>query len=91
MGTTGIGHVLAVSAKLLALFGEGGGFLVPAQSIVLDEHLRVKTELLNLPFSEDATVFGLGNHTVEQQVARESNVQDKANVLRMAAIPEYLM
>ena len=39
MGTTGIGHVLAVSAKLLALFGEGGGVQGPVQSIVLDAQL----------------------------------------------------
>ena len=38
-----------------------------------------------------ATVFELGNHTVEQQVARARNVQDKANVLRMAAIPAYIV
>ena len=42
MGTTEIGHVLAVSTKLLAIFGKGGGFPGPAQSIVLDAQLRVK-------------------------------------------------
>ena len=91
MGTVGIGHISAVAGKLLSLFGEGGGVQGPVQSIVLDAQLRVETELLNLALAEVATVFGLGNHTVEQQVARASNVQDKANVLRMAAIPEYLM
>ena len=42
MSTAVIGHVSEVSGKLLALFGEGGGFLGPAQSIVLDAQLRVK-------------------------------------------------
>ena len=83
MVTALILHVSAVSGKLLSLFGEGGGVLGPAQSIVLNAQLRVKTELLNLTLAEVATVFGLGNHTVEQQVARASNVQDKSNVLRM--------
>ena len=91
MGTAGIGHVSEVLGKLLALLGKGGGVLGPAQSIVLDAQPRVKTDLLNLTSAEVATVFGLGNHTVEQQVARERNIQYKANVLRMAAIPAYLM
>ena len=42
MGTAVIGHVSTVSGKLLALCGEGGGVLGPAQSIVLDAQLRVK-------------------------------------------------
>ena len=91
MVTTGIGHVSTASGKLLALFGEGWGVLGPTQFIVLDAQLRVKTEPLSLTLAEESTVFGLGNHTVEQQVAMVSNVQDKANVLRMAAIPAYLV
>ena len=90
MGTAVIGHVSAVSVKLLYLFGKGG-VLGPAQPIVLDAQLQVKTELLNLTSAEVATVFGLGNHTVEQQVVRAINAQYKANVLRMAAIPAYLV
>ena len=91
MGTAVIGHVSAVLGKLLSLFGEGGGVLGPAESIVLDAQLRVKKELLNLTSAEVATFFGLRNHTVKQQVARARNVQDKSNVLRMAAIPAYIV
>ena len=91
MGNAGIGHVSAFWGKLLAHFSEGGGFLGPAQSILSDAQLRVKTELLNLTSAEVATVFELGNHTVEQQVARASNSKDKANVLRIIPIPAYLV
>ena len=74
MGTAGIGHVSEVSGKLLALFDKGGGVLGPTQFVVLDAQLRVKMELLNLTSAEVATVFRLVNHTVKQQVARESNI-----------------
>jgi len=48
LGTAAIGQVSPLANRLLALFGEGGMALGPAQTIVLDATMRDKTQAKSL-------------------------------------------
>jgi len=91
VGTAGIGQVSAVAGKLLALFGEGGRALGPAQSIVLDATLRDHLEMKNITPEEVGTVLGGGTHTVDKAVMKAQAVQGTTTAMKIAPIPAYLV
>ena len=76
-GTAGIGQASPIQGKLLALYGEGGGILGPAQAIVLDVTLRDNACNKNLTDAEIEAVFQSCNHVVDTMVQRASNVQNE--------------
>jgi hypothetical protein len=77
IGTATIGQTSPVVNKLLALFGEGGGVLGPAQALMVNKSLRDKVMVKNLTAAEIETVFQGGNHAVDTHVQRASNVRGK--------------
>ena len=92
IGTAGIGQVSAVAGKLLALFGEGGGALGPAQSIMLEATIRNQVEIKNITTEEVAVVFRGGAHVVDRPVMKAQAVQGTENtVMKIAPIPAYLV
>ena len=90
-GTSGIGQVSPIAKRLLALFGEGSAIMGPAQVISLDPAIRAEARVLNLTDAEIQTVFQTGNHLVDQKVEKANNVTNHADILRIAAIPTYLV
>lgn len=90
-GTAGIGRVSSVAGKLLALTGEGGGEIGPAQTMVLDASLKVKVTMKNITTAQVATVFGSGNQRVDQSVMKALDVHGESTIMKMAPIPPYLV
>ena len=92
IGTAGIGQVSSVAGKLLALFGEGGGGLGPAQSIMLESTIRDRLEMKNIKTHEVAEIFAGGNHVVDKPVMKAQAVTGNAiAAMRIAPIPAYLV
>jgi len=91
IGTATIGQTSPVANKLLALFGEGGGVLGPAQALMVNTSLRDKVMVKNLTAAEIETVFQGGNHAVDTHVQRASNVRGEKEILGIAPIPAYLV
>ena len=79
VGTAGIGQVSAVVGKLLALFGEGGGALGPAQSIMLDATIKDHLEMKNITADEVGTVFGQSSNESPSCARYHNCYEDCAN------------
>ena len=90
-GTAGIGQASSISGKLLALYGEGGGVLGPAQAIVLESTLRTQVRIKNLTEAEVEAVFQSGTHKVDAMVQQASNVNGEEIMMKIAPIPAYLV
>jgi len=91
IGTVGIGQISLIAGKLLALFGEGGGILGPAQALLLDTTVTRNEEMKNITPAQIATVFQSGQHTEDQQVLRASAVNTMHHIMKIAPIPAYFV
>ena len=90
IGTAAIGQVSPLANKILALFGEGGVALGPAQTIVLDATVRNKKLVRNLTDAAIQTAFTAGK-AVNAAVERAGQVNDKEEIMCIAPIPAYLV
>ena len=75
----------------MALFGEGGRILGPAQALLLDATVTRKEEIKNITPAQIAMVFQSGQHTEDQQVLRASAVNTMHHIMKIAPIPAYFV
>jgi hypothetical protein len=91
-GTAGIGRVSPVAGKLLALTGEGGGEIRPAQTIVLEASLKDKVCMKNITTAQVATVFRLGTHRIDQPIKKALEVNgEQTTTMKIVPIPPYFV
>jgi len=91
IGTSGIGQISPIAGKLLALFGEGGGIMGPAQALLLDTSVTTKVNIKNITPAQIATVFQSGQHAEDQQVLRAGAVNTMHQIMKIAPIPAYFV
>ena len=91
IGAAGIGQFSTVANKLLAIFGEGVGLLVPEQAIVLLQTLWDIIRVKNPTDSEIEVVFQSGTHDVESAAMAALNVIGKEYTMSVAPIPYYMV
>ena len=91
-GTAGIGRVSPVAGKLIALTGEGGGEIRPAQTIVLEASLKDKVCMKNITTAQVATVFRLGTHRIDQPIKKALEVNgEQTTTMKIVPIPPYFV
>jgi len=91
IGTAAIGHVSPLANKLLALFGEGGQALGPAQPLVLDSTMRIKTAVKCITEEAVQAVFTAGYVAVNAPVLGALAVPEEEETMKIAPIPAYLV
>ena len=91
IGTAAIGQVSPLANRLLALFGEGGVTLGPAQTLVLESTMRNKARVKCIPAAAVQTVFTAGNVAVNAPVLGAIVVIEEAETMKIAPIPAYLV
>ena len=91
IGTAAIGQVSPLANRLLALFGEGGVTLGPAQTLVLESTMRNKARVKCIPEAAVQTVFTAGNVAVNAPVLGAIAVIEEAETMEIAPIPAYLV
>jgi len=91
IGTAAIGQVSPLANRLLALFGEGGMALGPAQTIVLDATMREKALVKSITAAVVQTVFAAGNVAVNASVQGALAVNEEAEIMNISPIPAYLV
>ena len=82
IGTAAISKVSPLANRLLALFGEEGMALGPAQTIVLDATMRDKALVKSITDAVVQTVFATGNVAVNAPVQGALVVNEEAEIMR---------